>query len=111
MALTSCPECNEQISDAAFDCPKCGATLRKPTRTLFGKIAKWAFIGFNVLMLVWLVVGLGAGGEVVQGAKSEAEAAGAAIGTGIGVMLIISTWVSGDFLLGIIVLLTRPSKN
>jgi hypothetical protein len=24
-------------------------------RTLFGKIVKWVFVGFNVLMLIWMV--------------------------------------------------------
>lgn len=33
MALINCRECNEQISDQAASCPKCGAQLPK-TKTL-----------------------------------------------------------------------------
>ena len=71
-----------------------------------GSLIKWLFIGFNVLMLVWLVVGFNAASNV--GAVSEAEQAGRAIGTGIGIALILGLWVFGDIILGLLVLLTRP---
>ena len=48
--------------------------------------------------------------EVVSSASSDAEQAGAAIGTGIGMFLIFTVWAIGDIILGIFVLLTRP-KN
>lgn len=83
---------------------------QKPKRTLFGKIIKWMFIGFNLLMLIWLVGGVGGAAKQVERAGSEAAQAGAAIGTGIGAMLIIFIWVAGAILLGILTLLTRPKK-
>lgn len=110
MALETCKECGAEISDNAFDCPKCGAKLRTPKRTLFGKLVKWSFIGFNVLMLIWLIFGVGGAAETIDQAGSEAEEAGAAIGTGIGAMMIIFIWVAGDFVLGLMTLLTRPKK-
>ena len=64
MALVNCKECGAEVSDKALDCPKCGATLRKPKRTLFGKLVKWTFIGFNILMLLWMIFGVG--GAVVR---------------------------------------------
>ena len=79
-------------------------------RTTFGKIVKWVFIGFNILMPVWIVAGLGAAGSAMDGAINEAERAGAAIGTTIGVGLIVVFWALGDVILGILVLLTRRRK-
>lgn len=29
MAMTKCPECGKEISDAAYDCPGCGCPLRR----------------------------------------------------------------------------------
>lgn len=108
MAMVACPECQGQVSSEAFKCPNCGKTLRKPTRSFMGKLFKWTFILFNILMLVWLVGGMMSAGEVIQTAQSSAEQAGAAIGTGIGVMMILTLWAIGDILLGIFVLFTRP---
>ncbi len=110
MALVKCKECGAEISDKALDCPKCGARLRKPKRTLFGKIVKFTFIAFNILMLLWLVFGVGSAAETIEQAGSEAEQAGAAIGTGLGAMMIIIIWVAGDVILGLMTLLTRAKK-
>ena len=79
-------------------------------RSFFGKLIKWIFIGFNLLMLFWLISGMMGASEVVSSASTEAEQAGAAIGTGIGMFLIFTLWAIGDIILGIFVLLTRP-KN
>lgn len=111
MALVTCPDCQSSASDEAFRCPQCGKLLRKPKRSVFGKIIKWAFILFNLLMLVWLISGIGGSSEVYSTATSDAERAGAAIGTGIGVMLILILWGVGDMILGLFVLLTRPKSS
>jgi hypothetical protein len=109
MALVSCPECGTEVSESALDCPKCGKRLRKPKRGLFGNIVKYSFIGFNILMAIWLFGGISsAAGNINQ--LEGAEQAGAAIGTGIGAILIISIWVFGDIFLGLFTLLTRPSR-
>lgn len=110
MALINCPECQTEVSDQALKCTKCGVQLRKPKRGVFGKLIKWLFIGFNILMAIWLVAGLGIGAEGMDTAVSEAEQVGAAIGTGIGVVMILSTWFFGDIILGLFVLLTRPKS-
>ncbi len=107
MPLIPCPECKEQVADDAFKCPKCGKQLRKPQRSVFGKICKWSFIVFNVLMLIWIVTGVGGNAAKMQG-MSEAEQAGAAVGTGIGVMMLVVLWVFGDIILGLFTLFTRP---
>jgi len=62
-------------------------------------------------MLVGLMNAIGATSEMMDGTFSNAERAGAAIGVGIGTMMILSIWAFGDLVLGLFVLLTRPSKN
>ena len=107
MPLISCPECQTEVSDTALHCTKCGVQLRKLTRSIFGKLVKWSFILFNLLMAAWLVGGTRAATKGYE-AMSSAEQAGTAIGTGIGVVLILTIWVVGDIILGIFTLLTRP---
>ncbi len=109
MALINCPECSAEVSDSALKCPKCGVQLRKPTRGFFGKLIKWTFILFNIVMVLWLTVGMNSAAKGME-TLSGAEHAGAAIGTGIGAMLVISIWVIGDIILGLFVLFTRPKS-
>lgn len=108
MALIACPECKSEVSSVALKCPKCGVQLRKPTRTFFGKLVKYSFIAFNLLMLLWMVAGMGAVSDNYQPGMSDAEKAGAAIGTGIGAMMVLAIWVFGDIILGLFVMFTRP---
>ncbi|GAA0760944.1 hypothetical protein GCM10009433_20070 [Psychroflexus lacisalsi] len=61
-------------------------------------------------MLLWFVVGMGGAADGINSAGSEAEQAGAAIGTGLGAMVIIFIWVAGDVVLGLMTLLTRAKK-
>lgn len=81
------------------------ATMIRTERGVFGLAAKWAFILFNILMLVWMVSGF----HAVSGieANSDAERVGHAIGSIIGFASLLTLWVSGDVILGIMVLLTR----
>lgn len=109
MAMINCPECSSGVSDTALKCPSCGVQLRKPKRGFFGKLIKYSFIGFNILMAIWLVVGMGAATEGME-AMSEAEKAGTAIGAGLGMTMIFGIWVFGDIVLGLLVLFTRPKS-
>jgi hypothetical protein len=111
MALVNCPECNTQVSSTAHRCVRCGHVISKPRRGFFGTIFKWGFIAFNALMLIWLVGGMGAASDQVAQASSNAERAGATIGTAIGAGLIIGLWVGGDIILGLFVLFTRPKTS
>lgn len=110
MALINCPECSKEVSDQALKCPSCGKQLRKPKRTFMGKVFKWLFILFNLLMVLWLVTGVGSSADVINSASSEAEKAGAAIGTGLGASIILTLWAIGDVILGLFVLFTRPKS-
>jgi hypothetical protein len=51
---------------------------------------------------------MGAATKVVENASSSVESAGAAIGTGVGAMMIISGWGIGVLILGMLVLFMRP---
>lgn len=108
MALVKCPECGQEVSDSALDCPKCGKQLRKPKRGFFGKLFIWSFYLYNLLMVVWLIGGINSASKIE--AVSEAEKAGAAIGTGIGITMILIVWVIGDIITGLLALMTRPKR-
>ncbi|MDU5779439.1 MAG: hypothetical protein E6Z83_01385 [Pantoea sp.] len=108
MALINCPECKSDVSDSAFKCPSCGHQVKKPKRTLFGKIVKIVFILFNLLMIYSIFAGMGASGDVINNAASDAERAGAALGAGMGAMMLGILWVVGDIIIGTLVFLTRP---
>ena len=88
---------------------KAGYREIKGKRGIFGHIFLWSFIGFDLLMIAWLCLGLGAATNGYQ-ELGAAEQAGVAVGTGIGAVMILVVWAIGDVILGIPVLLTRPSK-
>lgn len=79
-------------------------------RTAFGKLVKWLFIGFNVLMLVWMIGSCAAVSDVSAQAVNDAERAGAAIGAGLGMTFLLLIWGLGDIILGMFVLFTRRRK-
>lgn len=79
-------------------------------RTFFGKLVKWVFIGFNILMLIWMVSAGAAVSDVSTHAVNDAQRAGTAIGAGIGMTLILLVWGLGDVILGMFVLFTRRKK-
>ena len=81
----------------------------KHRRGFFGHVFKWLFI-FNVVMLFWLVAGFMAASNRTATLTSEAERAGAAIGTAMGVGAILFIWIVGTVILGLFVLLTKGNK-
>ena len=85
--------------------------VEKTQRSLFGKIVKYTFIGFNILMLVWFIGGMASTSKGIENATTEAEQAGATIGTGLGAIFIIFIWVVGAVILGIMTLLTRAKRK
>lgn len=108
--LVKCPECNADVSDTALKCPQCGKQLRKPKRGFFGKIFLWVFYLFNILMVIWLIGGMNAASDVASKAASEAEKAGASIGTGLGMAFVLFIWAIGDVITGLLALMTRPKS-
>jgi hypothetical protein len=80
----------------------------KRERSVAGKLIKWAFIAFNVLMAVWIVGGLHSVSKIQ--AHSAAEQIGTGIGATIGITVILVLWALGDLILGILVLVSRGDK-
>ena len=80
----------------------------KRERSAIGKVIKWIFIAFNLLMALWLVGGLHSASKIQT--FSAAEQIGAGIGVTIGVAVLLVLWAIGDLILGILVLVTRGSK-
>lgn len=94
------------------------ATVRREVsdRTLMGKIFKYLFIAFNIVMLLLVVVSCSSSGEVISNAASEAEyadaaTAGATIGAGLLMGTLLFVWLVGDVILGLFVLFTRRKKT
>ncbi len=108
MALIKCPECGSEVSDSALKCPRCGKQLKKPKRGVFGKLFLWLFYLYNAFMAWWLISGAMEASKVMDTAVSEAEKAGAAIGTGMGVTMILIIWVIGAVITGLLAIMTRP---
>jgi uncharacterized paraquat-inducible protein A len=110
MALINCPECSAEVSDSALKCPKCGVQLRKPKRGFFGKVFKFVFVVFNLLMAAWMFSYFGAVGDLTSTASSGAEKAGAAVGATLATGMLLAIWGFGDIILGMLVLFTRPKS-
>ena len=74
----------------------------------------WVILIFNVLMLVWILTGVGSVADNCEGeigSALEACEAGTAIGAGLGAAFVIFLWVAGDVILGVIWLVTRKTQR
>ena len=109
MALINCPDCAASVSSEAMKCQGCGCALRIRVRGFWGKLFKWTFIGWNVFMLIWLIGGFVAAASTPV--HSEAEEAGRALGTALGVGFLMWIWFGGAFWFGVLVLLSRPNSS
>lgn len=94
------------------------AVVRKEVsdRTIFGKIIKYVFIAFNILMAIIMFKGCAISAESINSAGAGAEyadaaTAGATIGAGLAMGTMLVLWVAGDVILGLFVLLTRRKKT
>lgn len=80
-------------------------TVRK--RGMFGKLFKWTFIAFNLLMAAWLFSYWYQIGGTISGYQSKAEQVGATVGAGAGTSIIIVFWIGGAAVLGALTAATR----
>ena len=78
---------------------------------MFASILKYVFFAFNLLMAFAMYSGISENADMINNAASEAEATGAAVGTGIGAFFLLVLWVMGDIILGLLYLVARPSKG
>ena len=84
--------------------------IEKRKRGFFGWIFLIIFWVFNAFMVLWMIGGIMATSELASTTKSDAEAAGAAIGSAIGFGMVLFIWVIGAGLLGLFVMMTRGKK-
>ena len=82
-------------------------------RSMFGKIAKYAFISFNTIMIIALVLLLSSIDNFdvfsEETYKTEKDLANFLM-IGTFAYLLFFVWILGDIILGVWVLCTRPKK-
>jgi hypothetical protein len=79
-------------------------------RGVFGKIFKFCFVAFNLLMVVWLISYWVQIGSMYNGITSEAGRAGASIGATVGTSMLLFLWLCGDVILGLLTFFSRGEK-
>jgi hypothetical protein len=79
-------------------------------RGFFGKIAKWLFILFNVVMIIKFGQYLVDSGVIVTNAYQEQKYSGDAVGAIFGSMYILRIWFAGALGLGVLMYFTRGDK-
>ena len=84
-------------------------------RTTMGKVFKYTFIVFNVLMLIFFVKGCAFSADAITNAGADANypdaaTAGATIGAGLAMGTLLFLWLVGVVILGLFVLFTRRKK-
>ena len=68
-------------------------------------VLKWVAIVHTILCIIWAIYGMFIGAEVASNTTSEYGKAGAVIGAGLGIMMIMVVWfvgVVGSLVLGLI---------
>lgn len=79
-------------------------------RGFFGWVFIVVFWLWNALMAASLLIGLGGNASQHQMLATEAERAGHAIGTGLGLMFILVIWVCGAVIFGLLAFFTRGKR-
>jgi len=76
-------------------------------RGFFGKLMKWSFILFNLLMIYFVIQGAVGISDGAKSLTTDYEKAGYGTGAVIGFGLMLFVWVAGDVILGLMVMFTR----
>jgi len=79
-------------------------------RSRFGRIVKWAFIAFQLVMILLMLGTCAAVGPFLSGPDPEV-AMGAGLFAAVALGTLWTIWPLGTVLLGILVLLTRGRKR
>ncbi len=78
------------------------------------RIFLWFFLAIQLLFIIWIIAGLGSAGGDPEDCGSLSKSAcndAEAVGTGIGVFLIVVFWMIVDFLLGVGYAIYRLAKR
>jgi hypothetical protein len=86
--------------------------IRKETRKrgFFGKLFKFIFIAFNVVMAIWFFGALFTVGGQVAGEANQYKQAGGAVGMALGMGFVGMIWAAGAAIFGTMALATRGAK-
>lgn len=84
--------------------------IEKRKRGIFGMLFALLFWLFNGLMVLWLVISIKGTAELGATLKTDAEQAGAAIGATLGFGMLLTIWVMGAIIFGLLSFMTRGSK-
>ncbi|TIU13359.1 MAG: hypothetical protein E5W44_03675 [Mesorhizobium sp.] len=84
--------------------------IEKRKRGFFGMLFWWMFLGFNILMGLWMFSAIKLSSDQFQSSTDAAHQAGTAIGGTIAVGVLLWIWVFGDIILGLLVALSRGKK-
>lgn len=79
----------------------------KRKRGVFGTIVWWLFLAFNGLMTLWVFWAIKMAAQHAQATTDAAVQTGSVIGGTIATGLLVSLWLFGSLILGLIVALTR----
>lgn len=71
------------------------------------RIFRWVFLAVQLLFLIWVISGIAADDVDCNGLSAQACSDANAVGTGIGVALILVLWVIVDVVLGLTYLIFR----
>ena len=77
----------------------------------FGWTWRLLLVGWQALMVWWLCAYVLDVTPVLESVDNEFEQAGATIGLGLSLSLILLFWVGGTVMLGLFALLTRPTRT
>jgi hypothetical protein len=84
--------------------------VERRKRGIFGWCVAIVFWGFNALMAWMMITAFRVHGEVAATTVSTAETAGATIGTGLAVTVILWIWLFGAIILGLMMYFTRGRR-
>lgn len=82
----------------------------KYKRTLFGRLVKFLFLGFNVFYLIFIIYAIIKLLIRVQSPISQGTLESASIGIPFFMVFVVLTWLFGNFILGLLTFFTRPKK-
>jgi hypothetical protein len=86
------------------------AVNEKPPKARRQKARRWVFIGFNLLMGLWLVFGLMDASAVIDQAPTEAAQEDELMHTGVGMVAVFFIWAVGNGSLALLFFLLKPKK-
>lgn len=110
MALVSCRECKNEVSDTALQCMKCGVRLRAPQIGFLGNLFEYLFILLNMIMAYYFISYTFNMGIDINSAATEDIKIRLFNETVRGVEILLKFWACGSIILGTLIVFVRKQK-